>query len=152
MTSIADIANIICVIWFETRMGKVSFISIFLSSFTAGVFMAVGVDINEVVANVFNQLIDSLYTPSYGVAGTVLKIMMCLLLILLPIVVDIFLIYRSGIIGIIAAMWGFLSGFIILANAVAGAILLIIGLLIARLLKTRSNKRLICEHKSIFCF
>ena len=66
------------------------------------------------------------------ISKAVFKIGIYLLLIILPIIVDVLLIYKSGIIGIIAAIWGFLSGFIILANAVAGTILLIIGLLIAR--------------------
>lgn len=110
-------------------MGKASFGSIFLMTFVSGLFFAVGVDPYSELAIALNQVIDSLTPTNIGFSIWAFKFAIYSMLVIVPLIVDVFIILESGIGGVIAAFIGFSAGLFIIFVPMLGAILFIIGIL-----------------------
>lgn len=120
-------------------MGKASFGSIFVLTFISGLFTAVGIDPNRTIAQALYPLIDAFSSLGNGYNPTVLKALIYFLLVILPVIADVLVIWKSGSVGIIAATLGFASGLAIIFFPTLGAILIFISVLATAFLGDSKN-------------
>ena len=108
----------------DIGMGRLMFISIFVSSFISGLFPSLG---TNPVPNALSQVIDSVCSSEQNLACFILKIFIYAVFVILPLIVDIAMILVSGKMGIVSAIFGFSAGFTVIHNSVIGTLLLIVG-------------------------
>ena len=119
---------------------KASHIGIFISSFVAGLFTSVGVDPQEEIAKALNQAIDGICPAEYGFACAISKISIYAASVVVPLIVDVLIIYAAGKTGIVSAILGFFSGFLILPYPSVGAVLMIAGMLFAKFAESYESR------------
>ena len=110
-------------------MRKASFGSIFVLTLVSGLFTAVGVDPNEMIAQALYSVIDAFSSLGNGSNPAVYKALIYFLLVVVPLILDVIVIWQFGAIGIIAAVLGFSAGLTLVFIPLLGAILIIIGMI-----------------------